>query len=142
MYVVDLLGAFSCRGFDWHILVITPGIEKSTNHDDAVPLVSGRYVMNSNRIVVVHASYGGVSSPSSSSRFNFPPKPQGTYIKEFVHGDLGRTVPSVGSLLKCRADILQLDVTNVEDRWSAEEEEGERGRDTGISSPATTGRKE
>ncbi len=37
----------------------------------------------------------------------------GTYIKEFVHGDLGRTVPSVGSLLESEADILQLDVTNV-----------------------------
>jgi tRNA pseudouridine synthase 10 len=37
----------------------------------------------------------------------------GTYIKEFVHGDLGRTVPSVGSLLDSEADILQLDVTNV-----------------------------
>ena len=35
----------------------------------------------------------------------------GTYIKEFVHGDLGRTVPSIGSLLDCEADILQLDVT-------------------------------
>ncbi|CBN75013.1 conserved unknown protein [Ectocarpus siliculosus] len=46
----------------------------------------------------------------------------GTYIKEFVHGDLGRTVPSIGSLLDCRADILQLDVTNVEDRWSAAED--------------------
>ena len=23
----------------------------------------------------------------------------GTYVKEFVHGDLGRTTPSVGSLL-------------------------------------------
>jgi tRNA U54 and U55 pseudouridine synthase Pus10 len=39
----------------------------------------------------------------------------GTYIKEFVHGDLGRTVPSVGSLLDSEADILQLDVTNVYD---------------------------
>ena len=37
----------------------------------------------------------------------------GTYIKEFVHGDLGRTVPSVGSLMDTEADILQLDVTNV-----------------------------
>ncbi|CAM9945068.1 unnamed protein product, partial [Hapterophycus canaliculatus] len=46
----------------------------------------------------------------------------GTYIKEFVHGDLGRTVPSVGSLLNCRADILQLDVMNVEDKWSAQED--------------------
>ncbi|CAL5416166.1 unnamed protein product [Camellia sinensis] len=37
----------------------------------------------------------------------------GTYIKEFVHGDLGRTHPSVGSILGCRAEILQLDVTDV-----------------------------
>lgn len=38
----------------------------------------------------------------------------GTYVKEFVHGDLGRTRPSLGSLLGCDADILQLDVTAVE----------------------------
>ncbi|PKU83749.1 putative tRNA pseudouridine synthase Pus10 [Dendrobium catenatum] len=37
----------------------------------------------------------------------------GTYIKEFVHGDLGRTFPSIGSLLACRVEILQLDVTDV-----------------------------
>ncbi|PKI56315.1 hypothetical protein CRG98_023334 [Punica granatum] len=37
----------------------------------------------------------------------------GTYIKEFVHGDLGRTHPSIGSVLECRAEILQLDVTDV-----------------------------
>ena len=37
----------------------------------------------------------------------------GTYVKEFVHGDLGRTRPSVGSLLGCEADILWLDVTDV-----------------------------
>jgi tRNA pseudouridine synthase 10 len=30
----------------------------------------------------------------------------GTYIKEFVHSDLGRTYPSVGSLLNTKADIL------------------------------------
>jgi hypothetical protein len=35
----------------------------------------------------------------------------GTYVKEFVHGDLGRTIPNVSSLLQCQADILQLDVT-------------------------------
>ena len=39
----------------------------------------------------------------------------GTYIKEFVHGDLGRTTPSVGALLDSECDILQLDVTNVFD---------------------------
>lgn len=37
----------------------------------------------------------------------------GTYIKEFVHGDLGRTVPNVGSLLGAECDILQLDVMNL-----------------------------
>eukprot|EP00742_Colponemidia_sp_Colp-10_P010130 GILJ01011104.1.p1 GENE.GILJ01011104.1~~GILJ01011104.1.p1 ORF type:complete len:528 (-),score=63.68 GILJ01011104.1:151-1734(-) len=37
----------------------------------------------------------------------------GTYIKEFIHGDLGRTIPSLGSLLNCESDILQLDVTGL-----------------------------
>ncbi|CAD6259995.1 unnamed protein product [Miscanthus lutarioriparius] len=37
----------------------------------------------------------------------------GTYIKEFVHGDLGRTHPNIGAILGCRAEILQLDVTDV-----------------------------
>ncbi|OQR91567.1 tRNA pseudouridine synthase [Achlya hypogyna] len=39
----------------------------------------------------------------------------GTYVKEFVHGDLGRTFPNVASLLGCDADILQLDVENLID---------------------------
>eukprot|EP00002_Diphylleia_rotans_P015144 TRINITY_DN2934_c0_g1_i12.p1 TRINITY_DN2934_c0_g1~~TRINITY_DN2934_c0_g1_i12.p1 ORF type:complete len:182 (+),score=46.03 TRINITY_DN2934_c0_g1_i12:1533-2078(+) len=38
----------------------------------------------------------------------------GTYVKEFVHGDLGRTQPNIGSLLGCDADILQLDVLEVD----------------------------
>lgn len=37
----------------------------------------------------------------------------GTYIKEFVHGDLGRTHPNIGSLLGCEAEIVQLDVTDI-----------------------------
>ncbi|XP_004292924.1 PREDICTED: putative tRNA pseudouridine synthase Pus10 [Fragaria vesca subsp. vesca] len=37
----------------------------------------------------------------------------GTYIKEFVHGDLGRTQPCFGSILDTRAEILRLDVTDV-----------------------------
>jgi len=40
-----------------------------------------------------------------------------SYVKEFVHGDLGRTRPNVGSLLGCDADILQLDVRDL--RWIA-----------------------
>ena len=30
----------------------------------------------------------------------------GCYIKEFVHGDLGRTTPNIGSLLGTEADII------------------------------------
>lgn len=41
----------------------------------------------------------------------------GTYVKEFVHGDLGRTVPSMCSLLQCQCDILQLDVTWLYDEF-------------------------
>ncbi|KAL9254334.1 hypothetical protein AKJ16_DCAP03250 [Drosera capensis] len=43
----------------------------------------------------------------------FKPTKAGTCIKEFVHGDLGRTRPSTGSKFGCRAEILQLDVTDV-----------------------------
>ena len=42
----------------------------------------------------------------------------GTYIKEFVHGDQGRTIPSLGTLLDCKAEILQLDVTEIDDQWN------------------------
>ena len=37
----------------------------------------------------------------------------GTYVKEFVHGDRGRTMPNVAAMAKCRAEILQLDVIGV-----------------------------
>ncbi|KAJ2216489.1 hypothetical protein EV179_001284 [Coemansia sp. RSA 487] len=37
----------------------------------------------------------------------------GTYIKEFVHGDLGRTTPSLAEFTGHTADILELDVENV-----------------------------
>lgn len=38
----------------------------------------------------------------------------GTYIKEFVHGDNGRTLPNVAAMLDCDADILQLDVSDIQ----------------------------
>ncbi|CAG0887018.1 unnamed protein product [Darwinula stevensoni] len=41
----------------------------------------------------------------------------GTYIKEFVHGDFGRTVPNLSSLLNVPVDILALDVTAVHLNW-------------------------
>ena len=34
----------------------------------------------------------------------------GTYIKEFIHGDFGRTVPNLSILMQNEADIFQLDV--------------------------------
>ena len=37
----------------------------------------------------------------------------GTYVKEFIHGDLGRTVPSVSSLLGCKTDIVELDCEGI-----------------------------
>ena len=54
----------------------------------------------------------------------------GTYIKEFVHGDFGRTRPNVGELLGCRADILQLDVTDIEMAFAGRGAE-ERREDAG-----------
>jgi tRNA pseudouridine synthase 10 len=44
----------------------------------------------------------------------------GTYIKEFVHGDLGRTVPNLGSLVKSQCDIFQLDVLDLYDCYNEE----------------------
>ncbi|XP_005525571.1 PREDICTED: putative tRNA pseudouridine synthase Pus10 [Pseudopodoces humilis] len=41
----------------------------------------------------------------------------GTYIKEFVHGDFGRTKPNIGALLNRTADILELDVESVDVDW-------------------------
>jgi hypothetical protein len=42
----------------------------------------------------------------------------GTYVKEFVHGDLGRTSPSIFTALQCDVDIVQLDVTWLFDHFS------------------------
>mgnify|MGYP003313207179 CR=1 FL=1 len=39
----------------------------------------------------------------------------------FVHGDFGRTSPSVGEILGCQADILQLDVTDIEMAFGGDE---------------------
>uniref|UniRef100_A0A674BGE9 tRNA pseudouridine(55) synthase n=1 Tax=Salmo trutta TaxID=8032 RepID=A0A674BGE9_SALTR len=41
----------------------------------------------------------------------------GTYIKEFVHGDFGRTKPNLCDLLKSETDILELDVESVDVDW-------------------------
>ncbi|XP_061130210.1 putative tRNA pseudouridine synthase Pus10 isoform X1 [Syngnathus typhle] len=41
----------------------------------------------------------------------------GTYIKEFVHGDFGRTTPNLCQLLDTHTDILELDVQSVDVDW-------------------------
>lgn len=41
----------------------------------------------------------------------------GTYVKEFVHGDFGRTTPNLCSILNSEVDILELDVEAVDLNW-------------------------
>jgi tRNA pseudouridine synthase 10 len=44
----------------------------------------------------------------------------GTYVKEFVTGDFGRTRPSLADLMEIelgKVDILQLDVEHVDLDW-------------------------
>ncbi|XP_003746438.1 putative tRNA pseudouridine synthase Pus10 [Galendromus occidentalis] len=41
----------------------------------------------------------------------------GTYVKEFVHGDMGRTLPNVRTILAEQVDIEALDVTHVDLDW-------------------------
>jgi tRNA pseudouridine synthase 10 len=38
----------------------------------------------------------------------------GTYVKEFVHGDLRRTKPSISSILGCKTDLLELDCEGIQ----------------------------
>lgn len=37
----------------------------------------------------------------------------GTYVKELVHGDCGRTSPSISSILGCKTDIVALDCEGI-----------------------------
>lgn len=62
----------------------------------------------------------------------------GTYIKEFVHGDLGRTKPCLGTLLECELDIVALDVLKVSLDWPppSDHSDGYRGGAITFSSPS------
>lgn len=56
--------------------------------------------------------------PGNQSCFILHLKTQaGTYVKEFVHGDFGRTKPSISDLLQKEVDILALDVTSIDLDW-------------------------
>ena len=41
----------------------------------------------------------------------------GTYVKEFVHGDFGRTQPNIAQILGCEVDIIALDVEEIDLDW-------------------------
>lgn len=41
----------------------------------------------------------------------------GTYVKEFIHGDFGRTTPCLSSLLGADVDIFRLDVIGIDLDW-------------------------
>lgn len=41
----------------------------------------------------------------------------GTYVKEFVHGDFGRTVPNLSQILSLEIDIIALDVMKINLDW-------------------------
>jgi hypothetical protein len=63
---------------------------------------------------VVPPAHHAITHPPTTHFFYLNMSTQaGVYIKEFVHGDHGRTRPSVGELLGCRTDILQLDVVKL-----------------------------
>lgn len=38
----------------------------------------------------------------------------GTYVKELVHGEFGRTEPSIASIIGMEIDIVALDVMNID----------------------------
>ncbi|EEC11635.1 hypothetical protein IscW_ISCW009153 [Ixodes scapularis] len=40
-----------------------------------------------------------------------------SYVKEFVHGDFGRTTPSLGDYLNAEVDIVELDVEEIDLDW-------------------------
>ncbi|KAK5645332.1 hypothetical protein RI129_006632 [Pyrocoelia pectoralis] len=44
----------------------------------------------------------------------------GTYVKEFVHGDFGRTKPSIGDIIDDEVDIIALDVIAIHLDWPEE----------------------
>ncbi|KAI4461855.1 hypothetical protein MML48_5g00019231 [Holotrichia oblita] len=44
----------------------------------------------------------------------------GTYVKEFVHGDFGRTIPNIGEIIGTDVDIIALDVTAINLDWPTE----------------------
>lgn len=76
--------------------------------------------------VKAHAVRGkkvrGISRKSQKFQFTGEPKvivldivtQAGTYVKELVHGEFGRTEPSISSFIGMEIDIAALDVMNID----------------------------
>lgn len=47
----------------------------------------------------------------------------GIYIKEFVHGDFGRTVPSLSSVLGVLLELIELNIITKSCNWPPESKE-------------------
>jgi tRNA pseudouridine synthase 10 len=75
---------------------------------------------NLERVRVVHdiraEGFPGKDAPAGYFRLHLTTA-AGLYVREFVHGDRGRTKPSVAEILGCRAECAYLDVTNVDMAW-------------------------
>jgi tRNA U54 and U55 pseudouridine synthase Pus10 len=56
----------------------------------------------------------------------------GTYVKEFVHGDLRRTKPSMATIMGCKTNILLLDCEGIElkNKSSSDDEPHDDDKDT------------
>lgn len=52
----------------------------------------------------------------------------GTYIKELIHGEFGRTTPSVASIIEQAIDILALDVAGIDLDWPADVNNSENAK--------------
>ena len=50
----------------------------------------------------------------------------GLYVKEFMHGDQGRTIPYIGGLLGCEVEVVSLDVLGVELEWPEKRDDYEK----------------
>jgi hypothetical protein len=50
----------------------------------------------------------------------------GTYVKEFVGGDLGRSQPSIASLLGCKTALIELDCEGIEMTSTTEQDKSDK----------------
>ena len=104
----------SCR-----IQLLLPENDDNTNSNSATCLDTGK-IDPTQVTTITYQPHHFIVHLSTSA---------GTYVKEFIHGDLGRTVPNLSTLFgaiidnstgsidytrSCRTDILELDCTGIQ----------------------------